>query len=237
MGLKKFLNFINSPIGGKIVMALSGAAIILFLLGHALGNLLIFSSQTSLNSYANWLQHSPFLWLFRIAMVVLFTTHIFLAIKLSIQNRGARPIAYAVNQDIQIDYSAKTMLISGLLIFIFILFHLAHLTLGWISTTSLTLVDNNHMLDVYNNVVRGFQNPLINLFYIFSMLLIGLHLHHALKSIFQTLGFHHENFKQLLKVMSPIIIIALVIAFIAIPLAVVLGYLPEILPPFIKVVT
>jgi succinate dehydrogenase / fumarate reductase, cytochrome b subunit len=236
MGLQRILHFINSSIGGKIIMALSGAAIIIFLLGHALGNLLIFSSQTSLNTYAHWLQQGAFLWVFRISMLVLFISHIFLAIKVSIQNRTARPILYAISQDIQITYSAKTMLISGAFIFLFIIFHLAHLTMGWVSTTSLVSIDNNQMLDVYNNVVRGFQNPLISLFYIFSILVIGLHLHHGLKSLFQTLGFHNENLKQLLKSISVLVTIALLIAFTSIPLAVLFGYLPEIIPSFIKVV-
>lgn len=228
MMLQKTVNFIRSPIGGKIIMALSGLVFILFLLGHVLGNLLIFSGQSSLNTYAHWLQQSSFLWVFRIAMLSLIIIHIILALINFINNRSARPVGYAVSQDIQLSKSAKSMVISGFVILIFIIFHLAHLTLGWVNTTSLLILDNNQMVDVYNNVVRGFKQPMISAFYLFSMLLIGLHLQHAFKSLFQTLGFHHENFHLFLKYFTPILIIALVLAFSAIPIAVLLGYLPEI---------
>ncbi|MFK5894106.1 MAG: succinate dehydrogenase cytochrome b subunit [Pseudomonadota bacterium] len=223
--MQKFLYFISSPIGGKIVMALSGAMMIIFLLGHALGNLLIFSSQNALNSYAHWLQHSPFLWVFRISMLLLLSLHIFLAVQLYLQNRIARPVSYYINKDIQLSFSAKTMVLSGFFTLLFVFFHIAHLTLGWVPTTSFELLDNNQMIDVYNNVVRGFKQPLISLFYLFSIFIISLHLRHAIKSIFQTLGFHHENFHRFLDYLSPALILALMLAFMSIPLSVMSGFL------------
>lgn len=206
-------------------MALSGAMIILFLFGHALGNLLIFSGQNSLNTYAYWLQNSPMLWVFRITMLLLLLLHVFLAIRIYLQNRSARPVQYAINEDIQLTFSAKTMIFSGVFIFAFIVFHIAHLTLGWVSSTTLDIEVDHKMIDVYSNVVRGFQQPAITAFYVLSLSVIGLHLHHSIKSLFQTLGFHHENFHQFIDYLAPSMIIILTAAFISIPLAVLFGYL------------
>ena len=207
-------------------MALSGAMILLFIVGHALGNLLIFSGQNSLNNYASWLQNSPMLWVFRITMLMFLLLHSVLAIRLYLQNRSARPVRYAIDEDIQLSFSAKTMIFSGLIIFAFIIFHIAHLTLGWVSSTSLDVQAGHKMIDVYSNVVRGFQQPAIAIFYVFSVLIIGLHLHHSIKSLFQTLGFHHENFHQFIDYLAPTMILILTVAFMSIPLAVLFGYLP-----------
>ena len=223
--MQKILLFITSPIGGKIIMALSGVIIIIFLLGHALGNLLIFSSQSSLNSYAHWLQQSSFLWVFRFTMLFLLLLHVFLAVRIYLQNRSARIAPYFISKDIQLSLSSKTMFLTGLLTLVFIFFHIAHLTIGWVSTTSFTELDNNQMIDVYNNVIRGFKQPAISFFYLFSILFMSLHLHHAVKSLFQTLGFHHENLHKFLDYLAPALIITLMLAFISIPLSVMLGLL------------
>ncbi len=228
--MQRLINFLLSPIGGKIVMALSGAMIILFLMGHVLGNLLIFSSQNSLNTYAYWLQNSPMLWVFRLTMLLLLMLHSLLAIRLFFQNKSARPVQYAVDSDLQLTLSAKTMIVSGLVIFVFIVFHIIHLTLGWLPSTSFEVPVGEKMIDVYSNVIRGFQQPGITLFYIFSLLVIGLHLHHAFKSLFQTLGFHHQNFHQALDLLAPVVIILLTLAFISIPVAVWFGFLSLPLP-------
>jgi len=224
--MQKFLNFITTPIGGKIIMALSGAMILLFIIGHALGNLLIFSGPNSLNTYAYWLQNSPMLWVFRLTMLAFLILHSLLAIRLYFQNRSARPVQYAVESDIQLTFSSKTMIFSGLIIFAFIAFHIAHLTLGWVSTTSLDIEVDNKMIDVYANVVRGFQQPSISIFYVVSVLIIGLHLHHSIKSLFQTLGFHHQNFHQFIDYLAPALITVLTLAFMSIPLAALFGFLP-----------
>ncbi len=223
--MHKLKNFLISPIGGKVLMALSGAMIILFLVGHALGNLLIFSSQNSLNTYAYWLQNSPMLWVFRVTMLLLLVLHSVLAVRIYFQNKSARPIQYEVNTDIQLTLSAKTMIFSGLIILVFIIFHIIHLTLGWMPTTSFEVAQGEKMIDVYANVVRGFQQPAITFLYVISILVIGLHLHHSIKSLFQTLGFHHLNFHQVIDLLAPALIIVLSLAFISIPLAVWFGFL------------
>ena len=224
--MQKLKDFIVSPIGGKVIMALSGAMILLFLVGHALGNLLVFSGQESLNTYAYWLQNNPLLWVFRGSMLLLLILHVVLALRMYLQNRKARPVTYALNKDLQLTYSAKTMIFSGVIIFAFIMFHIAHLTLGWVSPTSLDIDASSRMIDVYSNVVVGFKQPAIAIFYVMSLLIIGLHLHHSIKSLFQTLGFHHENFHQVIDYLAPAMIIILTVGFISIPLAALFGYLP-----------
>ncbi len=202
--------------------------ILLFLMGHALGNLLVFSGQESLNTYAYWLQNNPLLWFFRVTMLSLLLLHVALALRLYYQNKKARPVAYADHKDIQLTLSAKTMIFSGAIIFAFILFHIAHLTLGWVSTTSLEVEAGQKMIDVYSNVVDGFKQPAITILYVISLLVIGLHLHHSIKSLFQTLGFHHQNFHQMIDYLAPAVIIILTVAFISIPLAALFGFLPVV---------
>ncbi|MBF0264270.1 MAG: succinate dehydrogenase cytochrome b subunit [Gammaproteobacteria bacterium] len=223
--MKHLSQFIFSPIGSKIIMALAGTMIFLFLIGHVLGNLLIFNGSDSLNTYAHWLQNNPLLWVFRLTMLGLLSLHIFIALRLYIQNKYARPISYQVDKDIQLGFSEKTMIVSGLLIFIFIIFHIGHLTLGWLPTTSLAIDNNIKMVNVYENIVNGFQVSWVALFYIVSMLIIGLHLHHSLKSLFQTLGFHNHNLHWLVYRLTPIMIAVLVLAFISIPAAVLMGWI------------
>lgn len=225
--MKKIILFIHSSIGMKIIMALTGLLMILFLLGHVSGNLLIFSGQESINRYAHWLQNNPLLWFFRLGMLFLLSLHLYLAIRTHIQNRRARTTGYALHKDIQLGFSAKTMIVSGILILGFIVFHIMHLTLGWvIETEQFGQLDKNGLHDVYHNLVMGFQHIWVSFIYLLALLLIALHLHHAFKSLFQTLGFHHQNFHYLLAFAGPVLNGFIILAFMLIPIAVMFNFIP-----------
>lgn len=225
---RKLNHFIHSAIGLKIVMALTGLLMLFFLLGHVLGNLLVFSGRFALNNYAHFLQTNPLLWGFRLMMLALIGLHIYLGIRAWLVNRHARPQPYAMDTSIQLSISSRWMLFSGLTILIFILFHIAHLTLGWIGDPAVFQArDANHMLDVYGRVVSGFQNTWISGFYMLFILLLGFHLQHATRSLFQTLGFHHENLQRILAVLAPLFNWFLVLSFLLIPIAVQSGWIME----------
>ncbi len=210
-------------------MALTGLLMIFFLLGHVLGNLLLFSGQQALNDYAHWLQNNPLLWGFRIAMLLLIGLHIYLAVRSAWLNYRARPVAYRVKKHIQLRLSSRLMLLSGLLVLVFVVVHIMHLTLGMIGdNTYFGQLDNNQMRDVYHHVIKGFQDPLMSGFYLLSLVFVGLHLRHGLRSLFQTLGFHHENLIRILAWLLPAFNLFLILAFMLIPVAVLLGWVGEV---------
>lgn len=181
--------FLSSSIGSKTIMAATGLFLIFFLMVHLCGNLQMFSGQESVNTYALLLKSFPkLLWSMRIALLVAFVLHIATSIRLSIKNRSARPIAYGQNKPIRSTVASRTMLLSGLVVLSFVLFHLAHFTLGWINPEQASLIDDQGRPHVYNMTVLGFQNVYISSFYIFAQILLCMHLSHGLASSAQTLG-------------------------------------------------
>lgn len=223
--MQRIFALLNTGIGKKFLMALSGLILFLFLVGHLLGNLLIFQSPEVINQYAHWLQSNPLLWLIRLAMLSVLFLHIYLGIQLSRANRRARPIGYAFRRDIQMNPSAKFMLISGIWIALFIGFHIVHLTLGWLHPELFQQLDSKGVPHVYQRLVSSFQSVPLNLFYLFSLVILGVHLSHALKSLFQTLGFHHKNSQQLIHYLMPLVVIALCIGFVAIPISILFDFI------------
>jgi succinate dehydrogenase / fumarate reductase, cytochrome b subunit len=187
--IKDNSNFFSSSIGSKTIMAVTGLFLILFLVVHLCGNLQMFSGHDAVNDYAALLKSFPkLLWGMRIALITAFVLHIATSIKLSIKNRMARPITYEKNQPIRSTLASRTMLLSGLVVLSFVLFHLAHLTLGWIHPEYANLMDLQGRHHVYNMTVLGFQNIYISSFYIIAQILLCMHIGHGFSSAVQTLG-------------------------------------------------
>jgi len=221
--MQRLFCLLNSTIGKKIIMALSGLILALFLVGHLLGNLLIFQGPGAINGYANWLQTNPLLWLIRLSMLAIVAVHIHSAIKLTRENKKARPIGYHMEQDLQVNFASKHLLLSGLVILFFILFHLAHLTLGWINHDVFSLLDKQGLPHIYARLIDGFQSIGITSVYIVGIVFIALHLMHGMKSFFQTMGFHHKNLQRLVHYLVPIVVLVICMAFAAIPLSILFG--------------
>lgn len=209
--------FLASSIGQKAVMAVTGLALLGFVTGHLAGNLLIFAGREKLNAYAEWLHERPgVLWGARIGLLVAVGLHLVAAIQLVRRNRAARPIGYAAREWARASYASRTMVWSGPLIALYVVYHLLHLTLGVAH-----LPFDPH--DVYANVVSGFQRPLVSGAYIVAMLALGLHLHHGFWSMFQTAGAGHPTYTPLLEKTSAALAGALTLGYIAIPVAVLSG--------------
>jgi len=219
------VNLLGGSIGKKLLMAVTGLILFLFLLGHLLGNLLIFNGSEAINAYAYWLQNNPLLWLIRLFMLVIVGLHIYLALCLAKENYSARKISYRVKRDLQLDWASKGMLGGGIFIALFLIFHIIHLTLGWINTDVFNQIDANGLPDIYFRLISAFQNIWISSLYILAIFVITLHLSHALKSFFHTMGFHHQNSQQMIRYLVPVLVVAFAMAFIAIPLCVMLGLL------------
>jgi len=184
----------QSSLGKKYVMAITGLGLFGFVIIHMLGNLQIFLGPDAINAYAATLKSNPLiLWGARFGLLAIVTLHITSAVQLSRANRQARPVAYATSKPVASTFANRTILVSGLILFAFIVFHLAHYTIGWVNPSLLTLEDAQKRHDVYRMVVIGFSNPAISIFYIVSMGLLLLHLSHGVSSLFQSLGLRSKK--------------------------------------------
>jgi succinate dehydrogenase / fumarate reductase, cytochrome b subunit len=213
------LGLLSSSIGQKAVMGATGIILVGFTITHFLGNALIFLGPEAINAYSATLHNlGELLWVARIVLLASVGLHILCALRLAGKNTAARPQRYKVKHDLVTNYAARTMIWSGPILLGFILFHLAHLTLG------VTPGNYAHSHDdVYSNLVRGFSIPWVSGLYIVSMIALGLHLYHGTWSMFQSLGVNHGTYN--LRLMRAALAITLLVTLgnISIPLAVLLG--------------
>lgn len=217
---------VQSTIIQKWTMALTGIGLVLFLIGHISGNLLVFMGPEHLNSYAVSLRellHGSAIWIARIGLLVMFVLHITSAYKLASVNRKARPVKYVKVENRASSMASRSMLYSGTLMLFYVLYHLAHFTWGAAHSEYYHFVDSAGRHDVYKMLVLSFQQPLIAITYIIAMVFVGLHLNHAISSAFQTLGINNPRVTPLVKKGAPALSVALVLAYISIPVAILLG--------------
>jgi len=200
----------RSSLGKKYVMAVTGLGMYLFVIIHMIGNLQIFLGPEKINAYAALLKSNlGVLWGARLGLLGIVGLHILSALQLTGINRKARPVGYAAGKPVASTFAQRTIVVSGLIILSFIIFHLAHYTLGLVEPGLLEFHDNLGRHDVYKMVVTGFSNPLVSIFYIVSMGLLLLHLSHGVSSLFQTLGLRSKKtfklFDRLAKVSALIL--------------------------------
>jgi len=194
-----FSGILGSSLGKKYLMAITGLILFGFVIGHMLGNLQIFLGRDPINSYAHFLKSKPgLLWLARLGLLLVVTLHIWAAVKLALENKAARPVAYAEARLVAATYASRTMIWSGVIIFAFVVYHLMQFTAGITNPEYLeleeTLPDGTQRHDVYRMIVLGFSNPWVSGFYIVSMTLLCLHLSHGVSSLFQSLGLKNKYY-------------------------------------------
>jgi len=212
-----------SSISSKACMAATGIALSGFVLVHLLGNLLIYFGSDALNFYAHSMQtNTGLLWTARIGLLVVFLSHIALAIQLQIQNKASRPVGYKCQGTVEASLASRTMIYSGIMIFFFVCYHLAHFTLHWIHDTNPGL-DAKGRLDVYSMLITGFRQPLISSIYLLAMFSVAFHLRHGVSSLFQSLGLNHDKYSGLLLKIGVGFSAFIFLGNISIPLLVFLG--------------
>jgi succinate dehydrogenase / fumarate reductase cytochrome b subunit len=219
-------SFAPSSIGKKWIVALTGIVLVAYVLGHLAGNLQIFlPDRGRINAYGAFL-HSlgPLLWAIRGFLLACLVIHIGTTIQLSIENRKARPDRYAAPRYRKANLASRSMVMSGLIVLCFIIFHLLDFT-AWKITPAFaylteTLPDGTERHDVYRMVVMGFQRPAATCFYIVGMILLCLHLSHGFSSLLQTLGLNSTKAAPWLENGGRILAAVICLGYIAIPIAV-----------------
>ena len=193
-------SYINTSVGKKVIMAFTGLALYGFVIMHMLGNLQIFAGPEKLNAYGQFLQSlGGLLWAARFGLLAAAGAHIFVAVRITLENRAARPIAYHRQHTNVASYASRTMKYSGLIVFAFIVYHLLHFTFGVTDPSAHTLKDNMGRHDIYGMVIAGFSNPIVSASYIFAMGLLCMHLSHGFFSLFQSLGINQPEYDSKLK--------------------------------------
>jgi len=220
--------FLRSNIGLKVLMAVTGVVMFGYLIGHVSGNMLVFKGQAAINSYSQFLHESTgLLWGTRILLLVSVVVHIWATVRFLTLRNEARPVAYEMKVPHGTTWAARTMYWSGPIIALFIIYHILHLTTGTAHPhfNEIKNLDGKVTgVDVYRNLVEGFQRPVASLIYIAAMLAIALHLSHGVWSMLQTIGVNRPNWEPALRCAAVFLAIVICGGFIAVPVAVLLGF-------------
>ena len=228
-------NIFTTSLGKKYVMAVTGCALVLFLVSHLAGNLQVFLGQEVINRYGHFLQSNPeLIWPARFGLLTLLVLHVWSAIRLTLENRAARPVAYGVYKPIGANYASRTMFMTGLIVFTFVIYHLLHYTVR-VKAINLTgqdfaafkvpgTVGEHPQHDIYRMIIIGFRNIWVSGFYVLGIGLLCLHLSHGVSSMFQSIGWKNDSYRPLLDKIACGLAILLFLGYISIPVAVLLGF-------------
>jgi succinate dehydrogenase / fumarate reductase cytochrome b subunit len=219
----------GTVVGKKVVMAVTGFVLVGFVIAHMLGNLKIFLGAEAIDAYAVFLRtmgeplfpYSLLLWAVRIVLLACVALHITAAVQLTRMNWAARPQGYDTKQSIATTYAARTMRWSGVILVLFIVYHLLHLTAG---TVGFRPGQFQH-LSVYHNVVAGFSVWYVALSYVMAMACLSLHLDHGIWSMLQTLGWTNARTTRALQALSRGLALVVFVGFISVPVFVLAGWL------------
>jgi succinate dehydrogenase / fumarate reductase cytochrome b subunit len=200
-------------------MSVTGAIGVGYVLAHMLGNLQVFEGPEKLNAYAALLKSNiGLLWTARSILIAAVILHIFAAYQLARTSQKSRPVGYKRWRAVGSDFASRTMRWTGALIALFIAYHLLHLTIG-------TVHPDFVEADVYHNVITGFRVWYVSVVYIAAMLMLALHLYHGVWSMCESLGFNYPKYNHLIRALATILTVIVVAGFIAIPAAVLLGFI------------
>jgi succinate dehydrogenase / fumarate reductase cytochrome b subunit len=219
----------RSTVGAKAMMAVTGAVLALFLVAHMVGNLKIFVGAASFDGYARWLRaigtpvlpHGWYLWIQRTVLTAAVVGHVAAATALTLRARRARPVRYAHRPAVQGSYAARTMRWGGVIIALFVVYHLLDLTTG-------TLNPAGDRAEPYGNVVADFapHRWYVTAAYALAVVAVGLHLRHGLHSALRSLGQRTARGERRAKAAALVLSVAICAGYLAVPFAVLTGLIP-----------
>jgi len=218
--MRRVATLYRTTVGKKVLMAVSGVVLFGFVFSHMIGNLkMLFPVDAAghypMNVYAEFLRdfgypllpHAGFLWLFRLLLIGAVVLHIVMALQLSQRSRAARPKAYGKNQDLSLTYASRTMRWGGVIILLFIVYHILHFTTGQAHPEFVYGA-------VHQNYVSAFQSPLIFGVYLIAQTALAFHLYHGVWSFFQTLGLSHPKYDHLRRAAAAVFAVVIFIGFL-----------------------
>jgi succinate dehydrogenase / fumarate reductase, cytochrome b subunit len=189
--------FYQSSIGKKTIVGVTGLIWVAYVLGHLAGNLQIFLGPNRINAYAQFLHDlGPMLWAVRIVLVIALVTHVVATLQLARENRVAKSTKYAVPGYQRSTLASRTMVVTGLFVLCFVVYHILHFTLQVTHPQYRDLHDSLGRHDVYRMMILGFRKPLISLFYILGVFFLANHLSHGIASVIQTLGVNNRKLTE-----------------------------------------
>jgi len=216
--------FFWTSTGKKVLMALSGLALVGFIVGHLIGNLQIFLGPEAVNRYAAFLKSTgELLWVVRFGLLGILVLHIVTAVSLVLENRAARPVGYVQKDYVVASYASRTMHVSGLIVIAYLIYHLLHFTVRSVHPEFGHLVDAQGRHDVYSMVVLSFQQWPIVLAYLIGNGLLAMHLSHGLYSMFQSLGLQSLKLRATYQPLARLAGWGIFLGYASIPLGVYLG--------------
>lgn len=213
----------GSSVGKKSLMAVTGVIFLLFVIAHMLGNLKIFFGITAFDAYSEHLRtlgedifgYAGVLWIIRVVLLGSVLLHMAAAFTLWHKAKRARPIGYAHRPSWQGSYAARTMRWGGVIILLFVVWHILDLTTGTVNPAP--------QGGAYEKLVASFDRPVVAIFYIVAMLALGLHIRHGLWSALQTLGGNSTMRQHALKTASFVVAAVITLGFVIIPISVMTG--------------
>lgn len=216
-----------STIGKKVTMALTGIVLVGFVIVHMLGNLKIYKGEAAFNAYALWLRevgspllgHEQALWIFRVVLLGAVLLHMWAAWQLTRAGWAARGTKYDQKQSLEATYASRTVRWGGVLIGLFVVYHILHFTLGVVGYEAGRFSN----LSAYRNVVVGFSLWYVSAFYILAMTALALHLYHGVWSMFQTLGVISARGDGVYRGLSLLVALAVSLGNVSVPVSVLLG--------------
>jgi len=218
--------FYQSSVGKKIIVGLTALILILYVLGHLVGNLQIYIGQGRINAYAKFLHDlGPILWVIRVFLLAAFVTHIVATIQLAQENRLAKPQKYAVAYYQRSTIASRTMLVSGLIVLCFVIYHIMQFTLLVTDPRYHELHDSAGRHDVYRMLILGFSHPLVSLFYVLALFLLTAHLTHGFASVVQTLGINNRKLTHFVSIGGQTLAWLVFAGYVSIPFAILLGFI------------
>jgi succinate dehydrogenase / fumarate reductase cytochrome b subunit len=225
-------------------MAVSGLILTGFAFGHLLGNFQVFGHPDQINGYAHFLQGlGPALWLVRLVLLAALVVHVWAAVALTLESKSARgPEKYGVHKWLEATLASRTMRITGLVVFAFVIYHILHFTVGLagsdyykgtiaevvlskdVSEFGIPLARaGTAVQDVYSMIFIGFSSPIVAGFYILATGLLAAHLWHGVDSLFQTVGLRNGTWSGHLRKIVGLLAFAYFLGNLAIPGAIITG--------------
>ena len=219
------LDLYSTAVGKKYVMALTGIAMMGYVLAHMVGNLKMYLGPEEINHYAEFLRdllvpllpRGVALWILRIGLLGAAVLHIHAAYSLTVLNREARSVKYQSERDYQVaNFASRTMRWTGIIVFLFVLWHLADLTWGWVNPGYVRG-------DVYRNVDASLSRVPVAILYIVANIALGIHLYHGAWSLFQSMGWNRPRFNKWRRGFAIAFATLIVVGNVSFPIAVLAG--------------